>query len=230
MDIIKYFHEEPTPLEGPPEDRDPDARRRADRSADAEAIPDAETLKSFLDAPEYYRGYLAGTNIADDRVGLTSLRHAEAFVDPITQALGGAWWAEGAADETITTIASDRARDILRHPSKTAVLVTADEPVDDERLTALIGSDRRTTLGALRDLLPDVRVVLFPRPAHNGFDWSLFSGEPLRETLVEGFKQNPYEGVRRFVIPYQKARSEHKFYFESWQLEMPSLPDYVEEV
>ena len=64
------------------------------------------------------------------------------------------------------------------------------------------------------------------RPAH---DWSFFAARPLREALAEALRRHPQTGARRFIVPFQKARSEHKFYFETWQLDQP-LPDYIEEV
>jgi hypothetical protein len=93
-----------------------------------------------------------------------------------------------------------------------------------------VGSQRRYALPALRRLLESARVAFFPEPAHDGFDWSFFSAHPMREPLTSAFKQNPAEDVRRFVLPYQKARSESKFYFETWQLNEAALPEYIEEV
>ena len=40
-----------------------------------------------------------------------------------------------------------------------------------------------------------------------------------REALTEALRQHPHPHVRRFVLPYRQARSEHKFYFESHDLE-----------
>ena len=48
--------------------------------------------------------------------------------------------------------------------------------------------------------------------------------------VVRTHEDAPRVPVRRFVVPYQKARSESKFYFETWQLTEPSLPDYIVEV
>ena len=72
-------------------------------------------------------------------------------------------------------------------------------------------------------------MVFFPEPAHHGYDWSFFAARPMRAALVDAFRRHPHPGARRFVVPYRKARSEHKFYFETWQLDQP-LPDYIEEV
>jgi hypothetical protein len=73
--------------------------------------------------------------------------------------------------------------------------------------------------------------VFFPEPAHDGHDWSLFSAAPMRDRFVEALRNHSADETRRFVLPYQRARSESKFYFETWQLtEEGSLPDYVEEV
>jgi hypothetical protein len=52
----------------------------------------------------------------------------------------------------------------------------------------------------------------------------------MRDRLVAALRRHPTDTVRRFVLPYQRARSESKFYFETWQLTASPLPDYIEEV
>ncbi len=230
MDIIKYFYEEPALLETLTPDRDPDARRRRDRSARADAPFDRQALEAFLSTPDYYRGYLAGTDRDAGRVGLTAIAHPEAFVEPVVAGLGAGWWAAASTDGTAAALAPEAVRRILRDPAGTAALVTAAAPVDPNLIVATTGTRRRYALPALKRLLAAARVAFFPEPAHDGFDWSFFSAHPLREKLTAAFKQNPAEDVRRFALPYQKARSEHKFYFETWQLDAPSLPDYIEEM
>lgn len=230
MDIIKYFYEEPALLESLTPDDDPDARRQADRSAHTGSSLDRQALEDFLSTPDYYRGYLAGANRKAERIGLTAIAHPKAFVTPLVEGLGAAWWAAASDDGTATPLDAAAVQAVLRDPADAAVLVTASVPVDPEFVAAVVGARRRYALPALRRLLDAAHVAFFPEPAHDGFDWSFFSAHPLREKLTEAFKQNPVEGVRRFALPYQKARSEHKFYFETWQLNAPPLPDYIEEV
>ena len=239
-DILKYFYEEPVLLEPLTPDTHPDARRRADRSAfdappgaglDAgEAAPPSMPLDALLNTEEANRGYLAGTNQADDRVGLTALHDADVFVTPLVEAFGQAWWGRATAGDAVETLDVADARALLADPGSTTALVTAAHPVAAERIRAAAGTARRHLLPALRDLLREAHVAFFPEPAHHGHDWSFFSRTPLRNTLVDAFRAHPAPHVRRFVLPYQKARSESKFYFETWQLTEPSLPDYIEEV
>ena len=79
MRIIKYFYEEPMPLEALTPDRDPAARGQR-----GPTIP----LEDLLQAPAYYRGYLAGTDQAAGRVGLTTIDPPEAYL-PALLAVGG---------------------------------------------------------------------------------------------------------------------------------------------
>ena len=227
-DILKYFHEEPALLEPVSRDRNPDARRRTERS-DLPNDPSVP-LEELLDTRDAYRGYLAGTNRADDRVGLTTLRTADAYVAPLIEALGRAWWGRCTADGRVEPIDADAARRVLGAPSNTSVLVTAADAVADDAIAAVAGEARRRALRALRTLLDTAHVVFFPEPAHDGHDWSCFSATPMRDRVVEAFRAHSTETTRRFVLPYQRARSESKFYFESWQLTEGSLPDYIEEV
>lgn len=220
MDILKYFYEEPVALEALSGDLDPDARRREGAAA----------LEAFLAAPRRFaRGYLAGTDRASGRVGLTALAHPEAFVAPLMALGAGTCWTHADRAGTIRQPTDAAVRAILQNPAETAVLACADEPLDAEAVRAVGGAARRYALPALRALLDAAQVVFFPEPAHHGFDWSLYAAEPVRVRLVEAFRQHPVEGVRRFVLPFQRARSEHQFYFEAWRLDEP-LPDYVEEL
>ena len=227
-DILKYFHQEPTVLEPVTPDHDPDARRREDRTP----LPDDVTvsLAALLDTEEAYRGYLAGTNRAEDAVGLTTLRTPSAYTAPLMAALGRAWWGRCTGDGSTEPLDVEAARRVLQDPDDTAVLVTADAPVGGERMAAVAGRARRRALPALRRLLNEADVVFFPEPAHDGHDWSFFSASPMRDRFVAALRDRPTDNVRRFVLPYKHARSESKFYFEQWQLTGSPLPDYIEEV
>lgn len=218
-DIVKYFHEEPVHLEALSAESDPDARRRA-----APEMP----LDALLRPTEYYRGYLAGSRIADDgeQVGLTAIEQSEAFVDPLLDVFGGLRWTAVRQGAEIGQVEDPAAA--LRDPSALAVLVGAEGAVSPNDLRAVAETERRYAIPALRRLLEAARIVAFPEPAHDGWDWSLFAPVPLRERLVAAFRRHPAEGARRFVLPYQQARSEHKFYFERWTLD--ALPNYVEEI
>ncbi len=227
-DVLKYFHEEPALLEPVTPDADPDARRRDDRSElpDGVSVP----LEDLLDTRDVYRGYLAGTNHADDAVGVTTLRAPDAYVPPLLEALGRSWWARCTAPEAVEALGERAVRRVLRGPTNTTLLVTAATPVSTERITAVAGRAPRRAAEDLRALLDDAHVVFFPEPAHDGHDWGFFSAVPMRDRLVTAFRNHPTDETRRFVLPYQKARSESKFYFDEWQLTASPLPDYIEEV
>lgn len=242
-DILKYFYEEPALLEPVTPDAHPDARRREQRPAHGPgASGPSMPIEQLLRTDDYYRGYLAGTRTDGephpdtDRVGLTTLPDPAVYVEPIMEALAEDWWACVATtsdtDEPprVEERTEAQAREILAEPGTTDVLVTAPSPLDPERVAAVVGTARRHALEPLRDLLDAGAVVFFTEPAHDGHDWSFFSGQPMRDRLVKALRQRPAPSLRRFVLPYQKARSESKFYFETWQLKEPSLPDYIEEV
>jgi len=220
VDILKYFYEEPASLEVLSADTDPDARRVQEGLL---------SLQALLQTPRYYRGYLAGTNMETRQVGLTALGHTDAFVKPVLDWLGETCWMAGDQQGDMVEAKTAQIKALLHHPGKAAVLVAADKMLPQDLLAAVIGRERRYALPALRQLLDKAQVVFFPEPAHHGFDWSFFSRHPMREAFVAAMQRHPAEGVRRFVIPFQQARSEHKFYFESWQLGQP-LPDYMEEL
>ncbi|PEN12281.1 hypothetical protein CRI94_14705 [Longibacter salinarum] len=236
-DILKYFYEEPALLEPVTPDTDPDARRRAGRpdhgpGTSGPSMP----IEQLLQTDDYYRGYLAGTRTQGapdpdtDIVGLTALPDASVFVAPLLDALGESFWISvGGAGQTQSIEIADAAG-VLAAPGEVAALITAVAEIDPERAAAVAGTGRRRSLQPLRDILDEGAIAFFPERAHDGFDWSFFADRPMRDWLVAAFRAHPAPNLRRFVLPYQKARSESKFYFETWQLKEPSLPDYIEEV
>lgn len=213
--ILKYFHEEPVHLEALSAEEDPDARRREAPTA---------SLDDLLRPTNYYRAYLAGGH--GERVGLTAIPEPEAFVLPLLDVLAGSRWAYAEPDGSVEK--ADEPAALLHHPSVVATLAASREPVDEAALAEVAGVERRYGIPALRRLLDAGATVLFPEPAHDGWDWSVFSVEPIRARLVAAFRAHPAHDVRRFVLPYRQARSEHTFYFERWQLD--ALPNWIEEI
>lgn len=219
MDVIKVFTEEPIGLDSLVPDAEPDARRLA--------VPSV-SLESLLAGPQedYARAYIAGTRLGPPhRVGATALADPEAWIGPLLGwALGRPWSAFGPSGTAGLLAAEVPA--VLREPGDAQAIVVG--PALPEALADVAGGERRDRLAALRRLLDGGASVLFPEPAHDGVDWSLFSRAPLRDPLVEAFRQRPAPGVRRLVAPFQRARGEHRFYLEQWTLD--DLPDWVVEV
>ena len=215
-------------LEALTPDLDPDARHRQ--------VP-AMPLEALLNSPNAYRGYLAGTDLETGRVGLTALPRPDVFTEPLLDWLSAYRWARTDAQGKTHRLDATAVRAVLRDPTATTVLACAPNEIPGGLMAAVGGGVQRQALSALRRLLSSVEVAFFPEPAHHGFDWSFFSERPMRQALVAALRQHATpdpagrgQAVRRFVLPYQKARSEHKFYFEQWQLSEPSLPAYIEEV
>ncbi len=222
MDVIKVFTEEPVGLEALVPDDDPDARRRAAAPATLDAF------MAGLSAP-YARAYLAGTHLGETRrVGLTALDDAQAWVQPLLSWAAGRDGSALAADGTVRGVALAETASLLSRPGDVRALALG--PAAPDALAAASGGPglRRDHLPALRALLDGGASVLFPETAFDGWDWSLFSRAPLRDPLVDAFRRHPAPTVRRFVVPYRRARGEHTFYFEQWALD--ALPDWAEEV
>jgi hypothetical protein len=215
--VLKLFYEEPASLEALSADADPDARRRA---------PALGALNALWGQRAYYRAYLAGTDLAADRVGATTLRNPEAFALPLAEVLRqSVWEVRGEAVRSLTV--EDVPRRLLEPAGAQALAAGPDRP-EASALRAVATSDRRYAAAELRGLLDAGFTVLFPEPAHHGHDWSLFAPEPLRDRLAEAFGRHPVPGLRRFAAPVRQARGEHRFYFERWAL--GALPDWVEEL
>ena len=209
MDIVKYFYEEPVALETLTPNLEADARQRSEPPM---------SLEAFLGAPAYYRGYLAGTRLEPLRIGVTALADPSAALGPLLEVLGDGVW-QRATGTAAAPLTGAEAAGVLYAPSASSVLAQSPSVVPPEPLQGLAQNpERRETLPALRRLLDEGVTLLFPEPAHHGFDWSLFSPRPLRESLAAAFAAHPAPTARRYVLPYQQARSEEKFYFEQYDL------------
>lgn len=218
VDIVKYFYEEPAALHTLPDGA-------------VRATEDLVPLDALLAGPRFYRGYLAGTRLQAEaeggiRVGATALDEPTIWIQPLLTLFDGSIWTR--LDANQTAVPCDDPARVLADPSDTVALVVAEAAVPAERMQALDGEERREALPALRALLAETAAVLFPESAHDGLDWSVFASAPLRERFAAALRATPAPGARRFVLPYQRARGEHRFYFEQWQLD--ALPDFIEEV
>lgn len=237
MDVLKCFFEEPAALY---------AAGRAARPAETgparpgmRDLPRADSLAALL-APEaaafYARLYLAGTHLPADaarerpRVGLTALRDARLFTAPLLTLAGDATWTVAAsADDLGAGLTAAGAARALVHPEGVAALAFGPGAgVPPRALADAAAPERREALAALRALLDAYpgAAVLLPEPAHDGHDWSVFAAHPLRAPFADALRAHPAPGARRFMLPYQRARGEHTFYFEQWQLD--ALPPHVE--
>ncbi|PEN05014.1 hypothetical protein CRI93_14240 [Longimonas halophila] len=232
MSIVKYFFEEPALLEPPASDANPDARRRTERSARASHDPDADTLRALLNPATAYRGYLAGTDLEANRVGLTALSVMDTMVHALTAVFAHPHVCGIAPDGTLNADMDMQAvRSWWTTPQGECVLACADAPIDPTPLHDVAQQARREGSAALRTLMEAGTTVFFSEPAHDGFDWSFFSPAPVRDALTDALRTHVSANeVRCFVLPFQKARSESKFYFEQWQLNQASLPTYIQEV
>ncbi|MDQ7041221.1 MAG: hypothetical protein Q9M35_09795 [Rhodothermus sp.] len=205
--ILKVFYEEPAALE-----------------------PEAFVWPGVSETPCYYRVYLAGTDLDAMRIGLTALR-PEAY-RPALLALLRRWphWWQVAPLGRAQQLASKRLPSVLVDPEDTGALVGSLLEALPVEPTLLATADDQERLPVLRRLLDAGCLVALREPAHHGYDWHLFAAEPLRAGLEAFLQMHPVPGVRRFLVPYQKARTEERFYFEQWMLDGPSRPDYIQEI
>jgi hypothetical protein len=204
MMVLKYFHEEPASLEALSADHDPDARgRRRERS-----------LADFLSKPRVYRGYLTATDLGAGRFALTALPELpfDRLLEYIVSGRSAhAWTADG----------NERpfSADAIRARPAEFVAVVIGARIERDAAVSIAGSDRRRTLGALRPLLVEGRIVMLREPAHDGVDLSLFSAESMKPAVQDAMRRIAGSDLRAFSIPYHEARSEEKFYFERYDFE-----------
>lgn len=205
--ILKVFYEEPAALE-----------------------PDGFVWPTPPDTPCYSRFYLAGTDLGTRHIGLTALR-AEAFVPALLSVLQrwSNWWQVVPAG-LVRPLSADALPSTLAAPNDTAALVGSVQEVLSVDPACLAIVDDQARWPIVRQLLKAGSLVALREPAHHGYDWHLFASEPLLVRLETALRAHPVPGVRRFLVPYQKARAEERFYFEQWMLDGPSKPDYIRKI
>ena len=94
-----------------------------------------------------------------------------------------------------------------------------DHRVDEDVVAELTkDQDRKRGLKMISKLLDAGCTVVFPEPAHMGHDWSVFSAQPRARQMQDALERAP-DDCRCFVVPYVKARGEHRFYFEQYDIE-----------
>jgi hypothetical protein len=206
MQIIKYFFEEPAALEG-----------------FDQAVPPLPSLPLTADdvwhLPRYYRGYLTGTDLTTGRFGLTALPAAPRIMQTLIGWQSGCTWQYLDQEHQVHHLPAHAVALHLAQPSDCTLLVGTPTPVAPETLAATGVGERRSALPALRAVLDTGAVALYPEPAHHGYDWSLFSAHPMQAALAQVFQSLCSPGLRVFIIPFAQARSEEKFYFETYDLE-----------
>ena len=212
MDVLKVFTDEPLALDA-----------AADEPVPRGAPREMASLESLLRRPTYARAYLAGTHLgAHPRTGLTALADPGLWRDPLSDLWAGFEW-------TAHPEGLGPGRTLLA-PSSGVALCAAPEAVEPALLEAVAQAEDRAGWAALRAIL-DAQpraLVLTPERAHDGWDWVVYSGQPLRQRLLDALRSREAPGARRLVMPYQKARGEHKFYLERWALD--DLPEWAMEV
>ncbi|HLA64941.1 MAG TPA: hypothetical protein VK610_10975 [Rhodothermales bacterium] len=206
MDVLKYFHEEPAVL--------------------GAATPDAEAEG----AVPLSRGYLAGTHLPDGpddalRVGLTALADPALWQAPLFDLWGAFVWTRVVSDGTPTSVVP---ADALADPAASPALVVAPHPFTTPLPTDLLGDGRTRAAAAVALLAAGAHAVVWPEPAHDGHDLTILAAGPLHAPLAAALARHPAPAARRFLVPFRRARGEHLFYFEQWQLD--ALPPHVEEV
>lgn len=213
MQVVKYFFEEPVALEMLSSDSDPDARRHTG----------APTLEEFLDAPTYARGYLAASDLETGRIAASVLPESIAVILDDVLPVPRRHFTPGIAGIS-TTSAQDRdaLREALTDRSKRSVIVcgkgasggaTPTEPGLSVAVNRLIEYHIREALAEVTKLLDCGHVVLVSEPSHDGHDWSVFSPRPLADAIRASMAEH-LQDVSGYVIPFQRARAEHRFYFE----------------
>ena len=212
MRVIKYFFEEPTLLDFP-------------ESASEKPLDRGETTVKLGATRQHFRGYLAASDLGSGTIGGSSLEDQVA-AKALTSLIEGPGWffskGSGPHDSIQSQLLSNPEaifNALVTMPAE-SLLVTDFNPKGQEINSLVHRSTDKKTFGAIVRLLDMGATVVLPEPAHVGHDWSIFSSNPLSGRMRDALEEAAATNCRSFVVPYVKARGEHKFYFEQYDLEL----------
>lgn len=214
MHILKYFHEEPAGLEILTRETSPNARR-----PDGPAL----SLEEFMRARPYFRGYLSATDLETGRTGASTLPET---ITGVLDAVLPTPRIHFTVNARLWTSFRDATRpedlvDALTDRNPRSLIVCGLPTFSETRpfIEIILKEDRRTALRPITEVLDLGGTVLLPEPAHDGHDWAVFSSVPLADALSKAVRGRLHKELKAYVIPMSKARSEHAFWFERYDLE-----------
>ena len=217
MEILKIIFEHDMTLEHLSGHDDP-RNRMADR---------AQTLASFLTPQKTYnRYYFTGTNIDENRFGLSAL-HAWSVVGEKIAAIldestgisphAGREWHR--PDGTM----HNSFQEALKGLKPYDVLISGAR--SEQEISKKLQLDDRTGIRErfepLTALLDRGHIVILTEKAHHGYDLHLFTCDNIYEPLFHGCKVIIGPELRCFTINGKRVNSERHFYFETWSLDRP---------
>lgn len=188
-------------------------------------------LKYFFEEPAPlglgYRGYVAATDLDTGRRG------ASVLPETLTRLVTGllptertCFWRDNGngvvfggdhdmAFEDLTASDSALSAALTRRARGTLIVGGHYQAAEHGAAVAqLLEHDIREAAMAARLLIDAGLTLLLPEPSHDGLDWALYAPAALSARAIGLLGNMVGSDLEAFVIPFQKARAEHKFYFE----------------
>lgn len=182
------------------------------------------SIEDFLKPdPTYSKFYFSGSLLSKNEFGLSCMVHFDEFLDRFSSALSDYQVYRRDQKVSLKEAVSDTELGIPLILTKSKSNAWTDLDLDLE-IDSNVGHKKE----GLSEVLKSEDLVLYKEPAHNGFDFHLFSRENNYNLFFEQFQKMVSENFRFFSINGKRVRSERKFYFETWTLDRP--PHGVEEV
>lgn len=175
------------------------------------------------------RLFISGTDMASGRNGATAIGRPSSWIDPLLDALSGLFWmtSEGLSARYVEL---ETVRELLADPRDYMIITGATARNSSELVIAVGRLERRAGMANLISLLNEGAEVIFLRePAYHGFDWTVYSTNPLTSRFRAAWIANSlHENARAFTLQWHRARGEHRFHFEHWALDDPQ--EWMEEI
>ncbi len=190
-------------------------------------------LKYFFEEPAPlglgHRGYVAATDLETGRMGASVLPETlTRLVDGLLPTERTCFWsdkagraASGAGDgmafEDLTASAQALPGALTRRAQSVLIIGGPYRASAHGAAAAeLLVEGLREAANAARLLIEAGLTLLLPEPSHDGLDWAIHAPDALsgRVRVLACDMVAEHHDLEAYVIPFQMARSEHKFYFE----------------
>lgn len=185
------------------------------------------SIEDFMKpTPTYAKYYLTGTQLEQQKFGLSALSQADRIFKTLEQIFAkyAAWNQHGEPVSSLENFLHQATpyQYLIFHPEKNRV------PVKPESLSVDEHTNVRDRLPALTHYMDEGFIIMYVEKSHDGIDVHFFTAKNLYEDFFTALQPVASPNLRYFSINGKKVNSERSFYFETWTLERP--PHGFEEV
>ena len=200
---------------------------RLDQLAEADSGGKEGTLEDFMTPTlTFSRFYLTGTQLEDQRFGLSTLHEYKSVLTQLEKAFSAyELHSPHKQEDELSAIIPELpfGQTLLAH-----LEASKKPPLSTEKLNEVDQRNLTSVKDEIRNTLKENFIILYTVKAQHGYDIQILSMENIYPKLFHAFKEMLSEQFRFFSINSKRIKTEKQFYFETRSLDRP--PHGAEEV